>query len=71
MEFVVVLIFFVLHVIGGVYCAKRAEKLNKSPGLWAVLGLLFPIISMIIIYKSKQEITWHSDPDINDTHKKT
>lgn len=74
MEFGVVfavLIFFGLHVYGGVYCAKRAEKLNKSTGLWAVLGLLFPVISMIIIYNSKKEITWHGDSDINDAHNNT
>lgn len=65
------LMFFGLHVYGGIHCAKRAEKLNKSTGLWAVLGLLFPIISMIIIYNSKKEITWHSDSDINNPHNNT
>ena len=66
-----VLVFFGLHVYGGVYCAKRAEKLNKSVSLWAILGLFFPIISMIIIYNSKQKITWHSDTNNNDAHNKT
>lgn len=55
--------FFILILRLGapIYCGIRAEKLNRSVGGWAILGLFLPIISIIIISCLKPITNWHSD----------
>jgi len=55
------LIIMVLKPIGAVYCAKKAEELNRSTGKWAVFALVFPIIAMIMISNKSKKINWHED----------
>jgi hypothetical protein len=52
-------IFFGLRIVGAIYCAQKADKLNRSTGGWAIFGLFFPIIAMIWISSLKKNITWH------------
>ena len=65
MEFFVgilmIFLLFGLRVVGGVYCAQKAAKLNRSAGGWAIFGLFFPIIAMIWISNLKTNITWHGN----------
>jgi len=60
------IIFFGLRIFGGIFCAQKAAKLNRSTGGWAVFGLFFPIIAMIWISSLKKNIIWHDNIEIND-----
>ncbi len=49
--------FFILQLIGriasAILCYTRADKLNRSQFIWGILGGVFPVISIIIIYIMK------------------
>lgn len=53
------IIFLLLRVLGATFCSSRADYLNRSVGGWALLGLIFPIIGMIIISCLKTKVVWH------------
>ena len=50
-----------LRIAGPIYCALRADKLNRNMGIWAVLGFLFPIICMILISTLKPVTLWNKE----------
>ncbi len=50
-----------LRIAGPIYCALKAEKLNRTMGVWAVFGFLFPIIAMILISTLKPVTIWDSN----------
>jgi hypothetical protein len=60
------IIFYGLRIFGVVYCAQKADKLNRSTGGWAVFGLFFPIIAIIWISNLKKNIIWHDNIEITD-----
>ncbi len=60
------IIFFGLRIFGGIYCAQKADKLNRSTGGWAVFGLFFPIIAIIWISNLKKNIIWHDNIEITE-----
>lgn len=47
-----------------IYCANRADKLNRSGLGWGVLGFVFPIIALIAIHLVKARTVWEHDPSI-------
>lgn len=61
LSMILVLLFFVLRVIGAIYCAQKADKLKRNSGGWAIFGLAFPIIAMIWINRLKTKIVWHEN----------
>jgi hypothetical protein len=63
MEGVVFLNFLwlLLRVVGPVYCAIKAEKLNRSMGMWAFLAFLFPIICMVWISLLNPITKWNKE----------
>ena len=62
MESIVSVFFILLLRLGApIYCGIRAERLNRSVGGWAILGLFLPIISMIIISCLSPLTKWHPD----------
>jgi hypothetical protein len=40
-------IWLILRVVSPIYCAMKADRLNRNTGLWAIFGFIFPIIAMI------------------------
>lgn len=54
-------IFIALRGIGPLVCAMQAEKKNRSVGLWAFLGFLFPIIAMICIFSFSPVTKWKKE----------
>lgn len=60
------IIFWGLRIFGGVYCAQKADKLNRSTGGWAIFGLFFPLIAIIWIRNLKNNIVWHDNIEVND-----
>jgi hypothetical protein len=61
MEILLTLIIIILKPIGAIYCAKKAEELNRSSAKWALLALVFPIIAMVIISNKSKKTTWHNN----------
>jgi hypothetical protein len=59
--FLLAILFFVFRIVGAIYCAQKAIKLNRNPGGWAVFGLFLPIIAMIWVSNMKKVINWHED----------
>lgn len=62
-----IIIFFGLRIFGGLFCAQKADKLNRSTGGWAIFGLFTPIIAIIWISSLKKKVIWHDNIDINDS----
>ena len=60
-SFVFTLFWFAFKVWGAYYCAKTADSKNRITGLWAVLGLVFTIPSLIIISLLKTPTKWHDN----------
>lgn len=60
------LIFLGIRIIGAVYCGDKATKLNRNVAGWAVFGLFFPIIAMILISSLKAKIIWHNQQKENE-----
>ena len=54
-------LWLALRVAGPIYCALKADKLNRNMGIWAVLGFLFPIICMILISTLKPVTLWNKE----------
>ena len=54
-------IFIALRGIGPVFCAIQAEKKNRSTGLWAIFGFVFPIIAMICIFSLSSVTKWNKE----------
>jgi hypothetical protein len=54
-------IFIALRGIGPFVCAMQAEKKNRSVGLWAFMGFLFPIIAMICIFCLSPITKWKKE----------
>ncbi len=54
-------IFIALRGIGPLVCAMQAEKKNRSIGLWAFMGFLFPIIAMICIFSLSPVTKWKKE----------
>ena len=54
-------IFIALRVIGPIVCAMQAEKKNRSAGLWAFFGLVFPIIAMLCIFSLSPVTKWNKE----------
>jgi hypothetical protein len=54
-------IFIALRGIGPLVCGMQAEKKNRSAGLWAFLGFLFPIIAMICIFSLSPVTKWKKE----------
>lgn len=44
-----------------IYCANRADKMNRSGLGWGVLGFVFPIIALIAIHLVKPRTVWEAD----------
>jgi len=59
----IITVFFilVLRLGGPIYCGLRADKLNRNVPGWAIIGLIFPIISIIIISCLSPLTKWHAD----------
>ena len=47
--FVLVMLGIVISVVCAAWCASHAMDKGHSPGLWGVLGFLFPLIAVIVI----------------------
>lgn len=47
-----------LRILGPVYCAIKADHLNRSAGAWAVFGFIFPIIAIIWISVLPVKTIW-------------
>jgi hypothetical protein len=58
---VLVIFLLILRLIGPIYCSKKAESLNRKPGIWAIAGFLFPLISMICISLLKPITLWNEE----------
>jgi hypothetical protein len=54
-------LWLLLRVVGPVYCAIKAEKLNRSMGMWAFLAFLFPIICMVWISLLNPITKWNKE----------
>jgi hypothetical protein len=54
-------IWLLLRVVGPIYCALKAEKLNRSMGMWAFLAFLFPIICMVWISVIQPRTKWSNE----------
>jgi hypothetical protein len=59
----IITVFFilVLRLGGPIYCGLRADKLNRNVTGWAIIGLIFPIISIIIISCLSPLTKWHAN----------
>lgn len=55
------LLILALRLGGPIYCGLKAERLNRNVAGWAIIGLFFPIISMIVISCLNPLTNWHSD----------
>jgi hypothetical protein len=55
------LVWLLLRIVGPIYCAMKAEKLNRSMGMWAFLAFLFPIICMVWISLLKPITKWSKE----------
>jgi hypothetical protein len=55
---VMTVIWLILRVVGPIYCAFKADNLNRKPGGWAIAGFLFPVISMIWISTLSPVTVW-------------
>jgi hypothetical protein len=44
------LILLALWIFVAYHCAQVARRKGRSPVLWAILGILFPVIAMIVVY---------------------
>ena len=56
-----VFIWLLLRCVGPIYCGMRADSLNRTPWVWAVLGFLFPIISIISISALSPVTKWSQE----------
>jgi hypothetical protein len=53
---------FIIRIIITVYCANKAENLNRNMFLWGLFGFIFPIIALIWIqFKKELKIQGISD----------
>jgi hypothetical protein len=52
------IIWLLLRLAGPIYCAIKADSLNRKTGIWALLGFLFPIIAMIWISTLTKRTVW-------------
>ena len=57
------LIHLVLRLAGAIYCAQRADNLNRSAGAWSVFGFFFPIIAMIWVSCLSPKTLWVGNED--------
>lgn len=55
------LIFIASRIAGPIVCAMQAEKKNRSTGLWASFGLVFPIIAMLSILSLSPVTKWNKE----------
>lgn len=47
--FLLLLISLAISIVCAVWCARTALDKGYSPGLWGVLGFLFPVVAVIVI----------------------
>jgi hypothetical protein len=52
------IIWLLLRIVGPIYGGMRADALNRKPGIWAIAGFLFPVISMIWISTLSPVTVW-------------
>lgn len=58
---IITFIWLILRVVGPIYCAFKADNLNRKPGGWAIAGFFFPIISMIWISTLPKQTLWKKE----------
>ncbi len=46
---ILILISLTISIVCAVWCSKKAVEKGFNPGLWGVLGFLFPLIAVIAI----------------------
>ena len=47
--FLLLLISLAISIVCAVWCARTALDKGYSPGLWGVLGFLFPLVAVIVL----------------------
>ena len=57
----ITIIWVLLKVIGPIYCAKEAERKNRSSVLWGIFGFLFPLITMTCIALVPPVTRWEEE----------
>jgi len=55
----IIIIWMLLKIIGPIYCAKEAERKNRSSALWGIFGFLFPLIAMPYMSTQEKYIFFH------------
>ena len=53
---IVMLFVLALRIVGIFVCVSKAKELNRSTGVWGVLGFFFPVVAMIWIQFMKPVI---------------
>jgi hypothetical protein len=48
----------ILRIVAIVYCANKANELNRSGWGWGIFALFFPILAMIVIQFVKPIMVW-------------
>jgi hypothetical protein len=56
-----VVIALITRVVGPIYCAMKADALNRNTAIWGVFGFLFPIISMIWVSFLSKKTNWRKE----------
>ncbi len=59
--FILGILIFLLHGFGAFYCATKADQKNRQPALWAILGFIFPIITIIAVLTIGNGTNWHRE----------
>jgi hypothetical protein len=57
----IIIIWMLLKIIGPIYCAKEAERKNRSSALWGIFGFLFPLIAMPCIALVPPVTRWEEE----------
>ncbi len=58
---IISLLWLLLRIVGPIYCAMKADKLNRSAGAWAFIAFLFPIICMVWISFLNPNTKWSKE----------
>lgn len=44
------LLYFSLGIVGAIVCYRQAKWLNRNAVEWGIIGFIFPIVAMILIF---------------------
>jgi hypothetical protein len=56
-----VLIWFLVRIIGAIFCSNKAIEKNRTAWVWGFFGFLFPLITIVCIVSVPYETKWEKE----------